>query len=566
MLVPVGSLRRDGDLGIGDTAALRELVDWAGRCGLGFLQLLPINETGSDHSPYNAISSVALEPALIDLTALPELGADVIAAARDRATSTSGRTSADLIDYDLVKSVKRELLEIAFQRFWEKDRDSARGAAFEAFRDAEVGWLEDYCRFRWLMDREGRRETWDLWSINYNKPQKARDWIGTKRGQNPRAVDRELAYHAWVQWIAFTQWRELRQYAEDQDVLLMGDVPIGISYHSTDVFFEPEWFDLAWSGGAPPERVFKDDAFAIKWGQNWGIPLYRWDVLEADDFRWWRRRIDKLTDVFHIFRIDHILGFYRIYGFPWRPQRNAEFLPLTADEARARTGGPLPGFMPRPDDTEENKMANLADGDKYLRVVLEAAGENEVVGEDLGAVPDYVRPHLRKIGIAGFKVCHWEVEEGPDGVEHPLPPEQYEECSFTTYATHDHPSMAAMWEEFRELLDSGDPDERRGAEWNLRILSEIAGLPVEKDGRSYPPYDRRIQWAQLEALLASGSRYAAFMITDLYRMTERFNIPGTVGGSNWRIRMPFTVNDMSRKEELAKEGGELATVIRKTNR
>ena len=100
-----------------------------------------------------------------------------------------------------------------------------------------------------------------------------------------------MAYHAWVQWIAFRQWRDLRQYAESQDVLLMGDVPIGISYYSADVFFEPQWFDLKWCGGAPPETVFKDDAFAIRWGQNWGIPLYRWDVMEKDGFRWWRQRI-----------------------------------------------------------------------------------------------------------------------------------------------------------------------------------------------------------------------------------------------------------------------------------
>ena len=562
MLVPVNSLRRDGDLGIGDTAALRELVDWAAECRLGFLQLLPISETGSDHSPYNAISSIALEPALIDLTALPELDEDDLAAAREKLGESV--LSEDLIQYEPVKAMKRELLEVAFDRFWAEGRDTDRGAAFDAFREAEAGWLDDYSQFRWLMDVEGGAETWDLWSINYNRPEKAREWIAAKRKQRSKQLDKEQSYHAWVQWIAFSQWRDLRQYAEDQDVLLMGDVPIGISYYSADVFFEPKWFDLKWSGGAPPERVFKDDAFAIKWGQNWGIPLYRWDVLEEHDFSWWKRRIDKLTDVFHIFRIDHILGFYRIYGFPWRPQRNAEFLPLSEDEARARTGGPLPGFMPRPDDTPKNKAANLADGDKYLKAVQEAAGDNAVVGEDLGAVPDYVRPHLKKVGIAGFKICHWEVEEDKKGVEHPYPLEKYDECSFTTYATHDHPSMAAMWDEFRENLSSADEGERVGAAWNLRILSEIAGIPVKKG--EFPPYDRKIQWKQLEALLNAGSRYAAFMITDLYGMTERFNIPGTVGGSNWRVRMPFTVADMSRKKKLTRESARLAKVIEKTGR
>lgn len=564
MLVPVGSLRRDGDLGIGDTAALRELVDWAATCGLGFLQLLPISETGSDHSPYNAISSVALEPALIDLSALPELSADDFIKARTQWEPSD--LVGDLINYEVVKPLKSGLLETAFARFWKDSRTGERGETFDAFQEAEAGWLVDYCQFRWLMDHEGGKETWDLWSINYNKGPLARSWIERKRAEHAKTMERELAYHAWVQWVAFSQWRDLRRYAEERDVLLMGDVPIGISYHSVDVFFEPQWFDLKWSGGAPPETVFKDDEFACKWGQNWGIPLYRWDVLQTHDFSWWRRRIDKLTDVFHIFRIDHILGFYRIYGFPWRPQRNAEFLPLSHDQARARTGGPLPGFMPRPDDTEEHKKANRADGDRYLRVVQEAAGDNEVVGEDLGAVPDYVRPHLQEIGIAGFKICHWEVERGEDGIEHPLPLESYDECSFATYATHDHPSMAAMWEDFRAMLDHSDPGARKGAEWNLRILSEIADLPLKDGDHRVPPYDRKIQWAQLDALLAAGSRYAAFMITDLFGMTERFNIPGTVGGSNWRVRMPFTVADLSGNKRLAREGAQLANTIRETGR
>ncbi|NIP96094.1 MAG: 4-alpha-glucanotransferase, partial [Akkermansiaceae bacterium] len=100
---------------------------------------------------------------------------------------------------------------------------------------------------------------------------------------------------------------------------------------------------------------------AVRWGQNWGIPLYRWEAMEQDGFSWWQRRIRKLTDVFQIFRIDHILGFYRLYAFPWRPVRNREFLTLSHEEAAARTGGNLPGFKPRADDTGERRAANLED-------------------------------------------------------------------------------------------------------------------------------------------------------------------------------------------------------------
>jgi 4-alpha-glucanotransferase len=564
MLAPVPSLRRKGDLGIGDVGALRELVDWAAEYGVGFLQLLPINETGGDHSPYNAISSVALEPSLIDLQAVEELEESDLEAAR--LVMPGQVLSGELVDYAAVKLVKRGLLETAFGRFWEAAHEGERWEEFVRFQEEERGWLEDYRAFRWLMDREGGSEEWSLWSMNYNRPERAREWIARERGKTNKNVARELVFFAWVQWVAFSQWRAVRAYAEEQDVLLMGDVPIGIAYCSADVFFEPQWFDLEWSGGAPPERVFKDDEFAVKWGQNWGIPLYRWDVLKADGFRWWRRRIEKLVDVFGIFRIDHILGFYRIYSFPWRPRRNAEFLALDHEEAARRTGGKLPGFKPHPDDSAEHRAANLAAGDCYLRAVQEAAGEKEVVGEDLGAVPDYVRPHLHRIGIAGFKILHWEVEQDKKGEEHPIPGKNYEECSFATYATHDHPSMAAMWDEFRANLDHHDYGARQGAAWNLRILSEIGGLTVPKEGTKYAAYDTTVKWALMGGLLGCNSRYAAFMITDLYGMKERFNVPGTVGGANWRVRMPFTVAEMRTEAELRGEAEVLAKLIGKTGR
>ena len=565
MLVPVWSLRREGDLGIGDAGAVRALIEWAGKQNLGVLQLLPINETGGDHSPYNAISSVALEPALLDLTILPELEQEDIEAARkDLAPEVF---SADLIAYPEVKALKHDLLELAFERFWENRESDPRLADFEDFREAESSWLVNYCHFRFLMEHEGGQETWDFWSIRYNTGAKARTWIAEQMVHRGPEIDKRLAFYAWVQWIAFTQWRALRIFADEHDVKLMGDIPIGISYCSADVFFEPKWFDLKWFGGAPPETVFKDDAFACKWGQNWGIPIYRWDVLEKDDFSWWRQRIEKLTDVFHVFRIDHILGFYRIYSFPWHPRRNAEFLPLSREEAAGRTKGELPGFKPHPDDSEAHQESNLADGDKYIRVIQQAAGANEIVGEDLGTVPDYVRPHLLERGIGGFKICHWEVAyDEKSALEHPIPGQDYEECSFATYSTHDHPAMAALWEEFREMRHSEDEGSRIGAEWNLRVLSEFAGLPRPETPSGYRKYGVKIQWALLEALLSCNSRYAAFMITDLYRRSERFNIPGTVGNANWRIRMPFTVNEMSSNPALQREGTKLKALIKKTKR
>jgi len=528
VLVPVFSLRRENDLGIGDTRAFRGMVDWAARYRVGFLQLLPINETGSDNSPYNAISSVALDPVLLDMESIPGISIEMIQAAA--AVHGADAVDEDLVDYTRSNAAKWDLLAQGFNYYLKGGKVES---AFEQFQNEESDWLLPYCKYRWLMQLAGNEE-WDKWPEAFNTAAKAEIYL---KGLDQTEVEKNLTYFAWVQWHAFTQWRELREYAESMDVKLMGDIPIGVSYSSADVFFEPQWFDLTLSGGSPPETVFKDDAFACQWGQNWGIPLYRWDVLAKDDYRWWRRRIEKLTDVFHIFRIDHILGFYRIFSFPWRPERNQDFLGLIEAEARKITGGPLPGFSPRADDTAAHRAANFADGDRYLKVVLDAAGSGEVVGEDLGCVPDYVRPHLAKIGIAGFKVCHWEAKG--DGIA--VKGSEYPECAFATYATHDHDSIPALWNNLVSMLGGMEHD---GAMQGLALLSDFAGLPKGKTWNSYAEYGPVVKWALMGALLKSNADYAAVMITDLIDSEKRINIPGTVGGENWRYRLPWKLEEM----------------------
>ena len=542
VLLPVFSLRRDHDLGIGDTVALKGAVDWAAEHRVGFIQLLPINETGADNSPYNAISSVALDPALLAMDLIPEISSTEI-------VDVNGScVNEELVEYTSSVTAKWGLLEIGYQRFCETGADDS---ALVQFQKEEQEWLLSYTKYRWLMEVAGT-EQWDQWPEEYNTAEKAEAWIA----QQSEAEDR-MRFYAWVQWHAFMQWRELSQYAEGKDVKLMGDIPIGVSYFSADVFFEPQWFDLTLSGGSPPEEFFKDDEFARQWGQNWGVPVYDWKKLEADNFTWWRRRIKKLTDVFHIFRIDHVLGFYRIYSFPWRPQRNEEFLDLSEEEAKLLTGGPLPKFHPHDDDTKAHKKANLEAGDRYLKMVLEAAGDSEVVGEDLGCVPDYVRPHLAELGIAGFKICHWEFQKNGEVVQG----EDYPECAFTTFATHDHESVPALWNGLVAMLWGL---EHEAAMDGLAALSDFAGLPKVKDGHGYSPYDSEIKWALFEKLLNSRANYAAVMITDLIDSPKRINIPGTVGGENWRYRLPWQLNAMP--EAVANECQQMSELIRVANR
>lgn len=533
LLLPAFSPRREGDLGIGDTRALREWIDLAAENGVGFLQLLPINETGADDSPYNAISSVALEPLYLTMEEVPGVTASELNDARDRVEAVGElgeglETSAPVVEYHQVRRVKRSLLELAWAR-WEH-AGAALHEDFAAFREKEAGWLDDYCVYRWLMDRAGGTEAWDLWPRAWHSVTGARQFLNQQRAVDRTMVESRLSYFAWVQYLCFHQWREVRKHADSKGVKLMGDIPIGVSRYSADVFFGREDFDLEWCGGAPPETMFKHDRFIQKWGQNWGIPLYQWDKMADEGFPWWRQRIDKLTDIFRIFRIDHVLGFYRIYAFPWRPQQNGEFLELDKKQAALKTGGELPGWSPRPDDTVSNKAANRADGDLRLKVILEAAGDADVVGEDLGCVPDYVRPHLASLGIAGFRIPHWDVDE--EGKV--IPGDELPECSFATYATHDHQPIPAMWEEFRaqSVDESLEDQERLDAAEHLRLMMEFAG--IEKD----EPFNDEILWKLIDALMACNSRYAAIMVNDLFGMTERINQPGTVGPQNWTFRLP----------------------------
>lgn len=537
VLAPLFALRTEDDLGVGDVAALRQFIDWTRALGFRLVQLLPINETGGDHSPYNAISSRAIEPTTLHLApGSPEdLSEEAFAEVTAGVDLTALRRGG--VKYEIVKPLKRKLLERAFSAF-RRGRDAK--AVFAAFREKEKAWLADYTFFRALMELNAGGETWDTWRPEHSQIDAARHWFDSL-GQEERAtLEERRDFHSYVQWIAYEQWRDVKSYAEARGVTLMGDIPFGISYYSADVFVHPERFALDWSGGAPPEPYFKDDEFTQKWGQNWGIPLYRWDVMRTSGFEWWRQRVHGVREIFHLFRIDHVLGFYRLYAFPWRPQRNAEFLPLDWDQMRARTGGREPHFAPRDDRSWENCEANRREGEEYLRVVLEESGATRIVGEDLGTVPEYMRPSLRSLGIGGFKIPQWE--NFPEN-NRSIPGAAYERQSVATFATHDHKPVRALWEEaFEKKSDFSEQ-----ARHDLSKMAEFAGIAPPNESSEY---GRDFYAAIFEALFRSESWIVIVMITDLLGRKDRFNVPGTASGSNWTRRLHTTVGKLGRGRAL----------------
>lgn len=563
VLAPLFALRGERDLGVGDLAALREFVDWTADAGFKVIQMLPVNETGTDNSPYMAISSVALEPSTLDLSpgAVDGLTEELLAnGLQDAPRAEPGSP----VDYAVVKPLKLRILSTAFDRFRTGSirRNAPRARQFQDFCIKEGGWLDGYALFRALIERHGT-ERWDVWPEENRTAAATRKWLATLPAPARRKLEGRVQFFKFVQWQAFQQWKAAKVYAESRGVALMGDVPFGLSLYSADVWSDASGFDLEWSGGAPPEPAFAGDEFVRKWGQNWGIPLYRWDKMRGDGFAWWRQRIHAVREVFHLFRVDHVLGFYRVYAFPWYPDRNAEFAPLSPEEAAALAGGRLPRFHPHGDDTEENRLANCSQGEEILRVLIEEAGPHRLIAEDLGVVPPYVRPSLARLKIAGFKVPQWE--RLPKGGL--VPGETYERLSVTTYATHDHETLRGMWDRWAAAFaanERGEPGAGAAA-WaageEMRALMRFAGLPENQ-----PAFTDAAHEALLAALFRSGSWIALPMITDLFGSAQRFNVPGAIADSNWSQRLPSPPSAWKADPVLGPKLARISALLRETGR
>lgn len=558
LLAPLFALRTENDLGIGDTESLKELVDWASAHGFGLVQVLPINETGGDNSPYNIISSLALDPTTIAVnpSALPDLSAKdfrKICASHDVEALRRGK-----VNYRGVRALKGELLEAAWARFRSRHlkEKTRRAKEFKAWAKDNAAWLEPYTLFRALVRWHGENENTDLWPKKHRTLRAATKWLASASPSEKRKLRQLRDFFAYVQWVAYRQWSELKSYGDERNVALVGDVPVGVSVFSADVFAQPEIFDLTRAAGAPPEKIFAADPFTAKWGQNWGFPLYNWAEMAKDDYAWWRQRLRTTMEIFHFLRVDHALGFFRIYSFPWRPERNAEFLPLSEEEAKARTGGELPKFVPCDDSSPENMETNREQGERLFRMIVEETGQHRLIAEDLGEMSPYVRPVLRQQEIPGFKIPLWE--PGPDGWL--MPGSEYERLSLATYATHDHPTVRAYWDGWYADATSHDGHKAGVARRQMEELARFAGLSVPMPA----PWSDEIHEGLLRGLFASNSWLAVNMITDLFGTSERFNVPGAIGDQNWTERFPVPISEWSTHwpEKL----GRIGQMMRETGR
>ncbi|MEI9999529.1 MAG: 4-alpha-glucanotransferase [Verrucomicrobiota bacterium] len=529
MLVPVFALRHEKDLGIGDTEAMRQAIDFCASQKLGVLQVLPINETGDDNSPYNAISSIAIDPVYLTLT--PELVPGLQQETLD--TMFTESALAELrhgpVKYQKVKQLKLEALSHAYIEFEAVDLETGTDIAYEfqAFVEDNMGWLPGYTLFRTLLNEYSNNALWHEWIPEHQTLAEAEVWLAT--APDKEELVRYRQFTAYVQWVAWRQWADVRTYADQKRVRLIGDIPFGISRYSADVWSEHELFDLTWSGGAPPEPFFHGGEFLRRWGQNWGIPLYDWPMHRAQNYAWWRQRITATSLIFHGFRIDHVLGFFRIYSFPWMPQQNDEYTYLSPEEAKLKAGGRVPHFIPRSDDKEEDAALNAAEGESLLRMIQESTGPTAIIAEDLGVVPKYVPSLLEKLGIPGFSIPQFTIDK--DTREY-VPKDEMPLLSIATWGTHDHPPLVTWYSDLTARWRGPNGHE---AWLDLQRLMRFLGENPDEE----PPVflNEKLLEVFLRTLIECRSCWAIFTISDMLGVDWRFNAPGTANDDNWSVRL-----------------------------
>ena len=557
--IPVFALRSADDFGVGEFYDLKKMVDWAAATGQSVLQLLPINDTTMLHTwedsyPYNPNSTFALHPQFLHL---PAAGVKVDEAYK---TLQAELNALDQIDYERVNNAKLELLRKAFEKTFKK-LSATKG--YQAFVEKNAGWLLPYAAFCVLRDQNGTPD-FTQWKgyAKYNKKKVAAFCEEHKT---------DIDFWCFVQYHLDLQLSEVCQYAHSKGVVFKGDLPIGISRTSVDAWLYPELFHMDSQAGAPP------DAFSAD-GQNWGFPTYNWEKMAEDDFAWWKARLAKMSEYFDAFRIDHILGFFRIWEIPlWtKSGLNGYFnpaLPFHAHELQNQ-GFDVNEFDlflqdPRQEGYYHPKIGakqtqayyildayrraafdRLYDDFFYRRnnefwkdkamqklpALLDSTGML-ACGEDLGMIPATV-PQV----MDDLRILSLEIQRMPKSVEETFAhPANYPYLSVCTTSTHDMNPIRAWWEEDRQVTNDF---------WQM-----ILGNQGEAPYFCEPWICRQI----LEQHVWSPAMLTILPLQDWLSMdaqlrredpnTERINVPAN-SRHYWRYRMHLTLEQLAAADEF----------------
>jgi 4-alpha-glucanotransferase len=484
VVIPLSAIRSESSWGVGEIADLPRFARWARSAGLSVVQLLPVHDVSTTGpSPYAPVSAFALDPAYLSLDACE----DFVAAGGQDALPEALRQQlaaaklAERIDWSAVRKIKRAGIQLAFERFLrdEWNQKSARASQLGVYMKEQRAWLDDYALFSVLHARFNAAWT---------------DWPHSARDRDPGALASVRTEHRddmlqvkWLQWQLDSQWRRARREVSGSGVELMGDQPFTVAIDSADVWSQRDLFRLDRHVASPPDATSPT-------GHDWGLPVFDWGALMRDDFSWVKARAMRTGELYGLCRVDHVIGLYRTYY-------------RTVD-------GRSEGFTPH---QEANQLLL---GETLLHIM---SRWTEVIAEDLGMVPAFLRPSLERLAIPGYRVLRWE----KDG-EHFREPHSWPSASVATVATHDTESLA-------DWYDALSVEERR----------ELLQLPGLGELAADQPFDERVRDRLLAQLYAAPSTLALFQFQDLWGRRERINTPGRQGADNWTFRSHLSVEQLA---------------------
>ena len=567
-VIPIFSLRSEGSFGVGDFGDLKLMIDWAAKTNQRMLQVLPINDTNMTHTwqdsyPYNSISIYALHPQYTDFRQMPEIKDEALKAKYEQLRQELN--ALPQIDYERMFTAKLEYLQILFAQEWKRVKATK---AYKQFYQDNQEWLLPYAQFCVNRDKYGT-------AVFSEWPQEAK---------SPKSkADAEQDFWCFVQYHLDQQMRAAHEYARQHRVILKGDIPIGISRDGVEAWVEPKYFNLNGQAGAPP------DAFSAD-GQNWGFPTYNWDEMLKDGCSWWVRRFRKMAQYFDAYRIDHVLGFFRIWEIPM-PEKSGlmgQFVPalgMSKEEIAAYGVNFNEGLFlvdhkrtdrwhPRIAVQYQQAYEQLDEGQKfnfnrlyndyfYRRnnqfwyqeamkklPLLTQATRMLVCAEDLGMVPDCVPWVMNDLRILSLEIQ--TMPKDPAIRFGKLSHNPYR--SVCTFSTHDMPTLRQWWDEDMEQTQA------------------YYNGPLRRGGDAPHPLPGWLAKDIVSRQLTSPSMLCLLSLQDWLSIdenlrlpdanAERINIPANPR-HYWRYRMHLTIEQLLQADDL---NYEISTLITQSGR
>ena len=555
-VIPIFSLRSEGSFGVGDFGDLKKMIDWADKTQQRIIQVLPINDTNMTHTwqdsyPYNSISIYALHPQYTDLRQLPEIKDEKRKVYFEQLRQELN--ALPQIDYERVNKAKMEYLRELFAQEWST---VSRRASYKEFFEQNKEWLVPYAAFCYYRDKYGTA----VFS----------EWPKEATVKAIKSTNTDVRFWYFVQYNLDQQMRAAHDYARKHCIILKGDIPIGISRDGVEAWVEPKYFNLNGQAGAPPDPFSAD-------GQNWGFPTYNWDEMLKDGCKWWVRRFRKMAQYFDAYRIDHVLGFFRIWEIPV-PEKSGlmgQFSPALGFSREEIEAYGIHGHMelflvdhkrkdrwhPRIAVQYNEDYEKLSEGEKYnfnrlyndyfyrrnnqfwyneaMKKLprLTQATRMLCCAEDLGMVPDCVPWVMNELRILSLEIQSMPKDDKVRFGHLSRNPYR----SVCTISTHDMPTLRQWWDE----------DEERTQDYYNSMLYRGGAAPHPLPG--WLAKDIVSRHLTSPSMLCLLSLQDWLSIDEQLRLpdanAERINIPANPR-HYWRYRMHMTIEQLMQADEF----------------